>query len=487
MLDFLQQPIEPPKISASRAPRLTVSYQSVGPILAGCDALIVAIASVVGGLGYHFLALDGFGDIDVFLGVGVMASIAYAFVAWHLEIYDMPTLLRARWDYGRILSVWLLVVLVLATLFFVFKIGSQVSRGFVSCFVALAIASLLAWRAAAKRIMRVAFANGAVQGRRVMLIGTQSELAALNSHQLIFDYGLDEIDRVTLPNHDSAKPNLSPPEIAAVESAIERTRRSQAEEIVLVMPWARSNHFNVVSERLRSSPLPARLLPDRFIRAIWNRAAGRVRRPLIIDIQRAPLSRVEQWTKRVFDVAATAAILLILAPVLLAVCLAIKLDSRGPVIFRQHRRGFNGQEFVIYKFRTMTVMENGDRILQARKRDLRVTRVGSVLRRSSVDELPQLFNVLNGEMSLVGPRPHAVAHDNEYGSLIPNYAFRHHVKPGITGWAQVHGFRGETGNLELMEKRIELDLWYINNWSVALDAQIVVRTFFELLRGRNAY
>jgi undecaprenyl-phosphate galactose phosphotransferase/putative colanic acid biosynthesis UDP-glucose lipid carrier transferase len=135
----------------------------------------------------------------------------------------------------------------------------------------------------------------------------------------------------------------------------------------------------------------------------------------------------------------------------------------------------------------MTVMENGPKISQACKRDIRVTRVGRVLRRSSLDELPQLFNVLSGEMSLIGPRPHAVAHDDEYGSLIPNYAFRHHVKPGLTGWAQVNGFRGETSNLELMEKRIDLDLWYINNWNIALDLQILMRTFFELLRGRNAH
>lgn len=298
MADLLDQ-IGPRKLSASsQAPRLTIPYQSVGPILAICDAFTVTIASVAGGIGYHLFLLDGFGEIDVFLGVGVVASIAYAFVAWHLEIYNIPSLLRVRWDYGRILAVWLFVVLVLALLFFLFKIGSQVSRGFVSCFVALAISSLLVWRAVAKRILRAAFSNGAVQGRRVMLIGTQNELAALNAHQLIFDYGLDEIDRVTLPNHDPAKPNLSTLEIAAIETAIERTRRSMAEEIVLVMPWARSNHFNVVSERLRSSPLPARLLPDRFIRSIWNRAAGQVRRPLIIDIQRAPLSQVEQWTKK---------------------------------------------------------------------------------------------------------------------------------------------------------------------------------------------
>jgi Undecaprenyl-phosphate glucose phosphotransferase len=472
---------------SSSAPWLRISYQSVRPIFAVCDALIVVAAGMAGGIGYHILISDGFGDVEVFLAVGVVASIAYVFAAWNLEIYNFPLLLRARWDYGRILTVWSFVVLALALLFFLFKIGSQVSRGFVVCFVALAVILLVGWRGIAKSLLRAAFANGAVQGRPVMLIGTQNELASLNSHHLIFDYGLDVIDRATLPNCNSAKLNLSQLEIVAIDGVIERARRSAVEEIVLVMPWAGSSDLNVVSERLRSLPLPVQLLPDSFIRSLWKRAAGRFTKPLIIEIQRAPLSRAERWIKRLFDIGMSAVILLLLVPVLLVVCVGIKLDSRGPAIFRQRRRGFNGKEFIIYKFRTMTVMENGPRILQASRRDIRVTRLGRLLRRASVDELPQLINVLRGDMSLVGPRPHAVAHDEEYGSLIPNYAFRHHVKPGITGWAQVHGFRGETSNLELMKKRIELDLWYINNWSVALDTQILARTFFELLRGRNAH
>jgi Undecaprenyl-phosphate glucose phosphotransferase len=485
MLDSLQH--RNPRVSAWRTPWLSVPYQSVGPILALGDVLLIIAASVAGGVGYHRYISDAFGDVEVFSGVGVMAGLAYAFAARQFQIYNIPSLLRRRSDYARIVVVWLLVVLVLALLFFLLKIGSQVSRGFIACFVFLAIASLVTWRHIAKRTLRVAFANGAVQGRPVLIIGTERELASLTADELIFDFGLNEIDRVTLSNQDPANPSVSPLEIAAIEAAIERSRRSMAEEIVLAIPWTKSSRFNLVSECLRTSPLSARLLPDPFIRSVWNRAGGPFRKPPIIDIQRAPLSRMEQWIKRAFDVAATVAILLLLAPVLLAVCVAIKLDSRGPVIFRQHRKGFNGKQFVIYKFRTMTVMENGPKILQARKRDIRVTRVGRVLRRSSADELPQLFNVLNGEMSLVGPRPHAVAHDDEYGSLIPNYAFRHHVKPGITGWAQVNGARGETDHLELMERRIDLDLWYINNWNVALDVQILLRTFFELLRGRNAH
>ena len=187
------------------------------------------------------------------------------------------------------------------------------------------------------------------------------------------------------------------------------------------------------------------------------------------------------------DLVLGGAMLVVLAPLLAAVTLLIKVDSPGPVIFRQRRKGFNGREFNIYKFRTMNVLENGPIIHQAKRNDPRVTRVGRILRAASIDELPQLFNVLQGDMSLVGPRPHAVAHDNGYEKLIANYAFRQHVKPGLTGWAQIHGFRGETPQLELMEQRVALDVWYIRSWSFWLDLRIVALPSFELLRHEDVY
>jgi exopolysaccharide biosynthesis polyprenyl glycosylphosphotransferase len=169
------------------------------------------------------------------------------------------------------------------------------------------------------------------------------------------------------------------------------------------------------------------------------------------------------------------------------VALAVRLDSPGPILFRQSRNGFNGRPFRIYKFRSMTVLEDGPVVTQATRQDSRVTRVGRFLRRSSLDELPQLFNVLKGDMSLVGPRPHAIAHDDQYTQLVAKYAFRHHVKPGITGWAQVHGLRGETPSVELMRRRVDLDLQYIANYSLILDLRILVRTVRELIRPQNAF
>jgi undecaprenyl-phosphate galactose phosphotransferase/putative colanic acid biosynthesis UDP-glucose lipid carrier transferase len=180
-------------------------------------------------------------------------------------------------------------------------------------------------------------------------------------------------------------------------------------------------------------------------------------------------------------------LLIVLIPLFAVVALLIRLESSGPVIFRQRRKGFTGREFTIFKFRTMNVLEDGSVIAQARRNDPRVTRVGRVLRATSIDELPQLLNVLLGHMSIVGPRPHALAHDDGYAKLIAKYAFRQHVKPGLTGWAQVNGFRGETAHLELMEQRVDCDLWYIKNWSFWLDLRILVLTGFELLRRRRAY
>jgi putative colanic acid biosynthesis UDP-glucose lipid carrier transferase len=179
--------------------------------------------------------------------------------------------------------------------------------------------------------------------------------------------------------------------------------------------------------------------------------------------------------------------LLLFAPLMLAVAVAIKLESPGPVFFRQRRHGYNHRLIDVYKFRSMTVAENGDRVVQAQKNDARVTRVGKFLRRTSLDELPQLFNVLKGEMSLVGPRPHAVAHNQHYRERLERYANRHCVKPGMTGWAQVNGFRGPTEDPEKMRKRVEMDLYYIENWSLWLDIKILAVTPLVGFVHRNAY
>jgi putative colanic acid biosynthesis UDP-glucose lipid carrier transferase len=191
--------------------------------------------------------------------------------------------------------------------------------------------------------------------------------------------------------------------------------------------------------------------------------------------------------KRLFDVLLAAIALFLTLPLLFPLALAIKKTSRGPVLFEQRRYGLNGEEILVYKFRTMTVCENGPVVAQATRHDRRVTPLGTFLRRTSLDELPQIFNVLEGTMSFVGPRPHAVAHNEEYRKQINGYMIRHKVRPGITGWAQVNGLRGETSTLEKMHRRVQFDLDYLKNCSLWLDMKIIARTALTILRDSSAY
>ena len=249
----------------------------------------------------------------------------------------------------------------------------------------------------------------------------------------------------------------------------------------------RMSNVRWLARRLRVLPLPVTLVPYGSLAQLFQRSHADIGDTVGIELQRAALSPSEQAVKRAIDIVFSSILLIGLSPVLLASAIAIRLDSSGPALFRQTRHGFNGRPFRIYKFRTMTVMENGDVVPQAKKSDKRVTKVGRWLRRYSIDELPQLVNVFIGDMSMVGPRPHASAHDRYFTSTIEKYAFRHHVKSGITGWAQVSGARGETDTLDKMRRRVELDLWYINNWSVWLDFSIMIRTVFVVLLGKDAH
>lgn len=207
----------------------------------------------------------------------------------------------------------------------------------------------------------------------------------------------------------------------------------------------------------------------------------------LISVWEVPFSGSEYVLKQAIDTVLAGLALIFLCPLMAVIALGVKLSSPGPIIFNQHRYGLGGQEIVVYKFRSMTVMEDGNSISQAKRSDPRVTKFGAFLRRTSLDELPQFINVLQGRMSIVGPRPHAVAHNEQYRKLINGYMLRHKVKPGITGWAQIHGLRGETDTLDKMKKRVEYDLDYLSNWSIGLDLQIICRTTLALFRNQNAY
>jgi putative colanic acid biosynthesis UDP-glucose lipid carrier transferase len=241
-------------------------------------------------------------------------------------------------------------------------------------------------------------------------------------------------------------------------------------------------------DELRDTTASIYYLPDIFVYDLIQSRTGEVLGMPVITMCETPFYGYRGVVKRLTDVTIAATALLLLSPLLLFIALLVKLTSPGPVIFRQRRYGLDGAEITVYKFRSMTVTEDGDNIQQARRNDSRLTPIGGFLRRTSIDELPQLINVLQGRMSLVGPRPHAVAHNEQYRKLIKGYMIRHKVPPGITGWAQVNGCRGETAQLEEMQARVAYDIEYLRHWSVALDLRILWRTFLMLFRReRKAY
>ena len=318
---------------------------------------------------------------------------------------------------------------------------------------------------------------------RAITIGEKEAVGHLSPTSVLRKAGAREIRRYLLLPATGADDAAG---LRLIDEAVQFARAQRVDCVLLALQWNNQRLRNLICDRLQVLPIRVLLLPDQHLESILARAP-QLDREFTIEIQRPPLRQSELTLKRALDVIVASGLLVTLAPLLLAVAILIRLETPGPVVFRQLRKGFNGQEFTIFKFRSMGVMENGQVIPQARRNDPRVTRVGRILRATSIDELPQLVNVMQGRMSLVGPRPHAAAHDDGYSKLIARYAFRQHVKPGLTGWAQVNGYRGETSRLELMERRVDCDLWYIKNWSLLLDLQILLLTFVELLRGRNAY
>ncbi|MGU8079334.1 undecaprenyl-phosphate glucose phosphotransferase [Burkholderia pyrrocinia] len=264
-------------------------------------------------------------------------------------------------------------------------------------------------------------------------------------------------------------------------------RRAQAEEIWIALA-IEDDAVEPVIDEFRNDFVELRLMPDVSKHALFGSRVDEILGEPAIALAAPPLSRGAQLTKTIFDRAFAAAVLIVLMPLLLAIAAAIRLTSPGPVLFTQKRRGGDGGTFDIYKFRTMRVhVEQPGTVVQAKRNDPRVTKVGAFLRRTSLDELPQFINVLFGDMSVVGPRPHAVEHDAQYRTLVDGYIHRYRIKPGITGWAQVNGLRGATERLESMQSRVDYDLYYLRNWSFALDLRIIGATVLKGIVHPNAY
>ena len=316
----------------------------------------------------------------------------------------------------------------------------------------------------------------------VAVYGDAGELEAASNY--CRETGAAEVSGIFERNPSVGQPDL------ALEELVTFARSEQCNAIVLANSAGQEASLHTTLSRLAVLPTEVRLFwrpstptntPKEKGSSKANLASG------MIVVQHAPIGPKGRLAKAILDRTIAVLALPFLAPVLLAIAIAIKLDSPGPILFSQQRGGRNKKPFRIYKFRTMTVQEDGQRVQQVQREDSRVTQVGRFLRRTSLDELPQLFNVLKGDLSLVGPRPHALAHDEEYGNLIPSYDLRMRMKPGITGWAQINGCRGNTSQLLKMARRVEHDNYYINNWSIAFDVWILLNTIPLMFKDEEAY
>ena len=275
--------------------------------------------------------------------------------------------------------------------------------------------------------------------------------------------------------------------LGALKDVAPYVRANGIKEVFITLPLGSQPRILELLESVQGTTASIFFVPDVFGISIIQGRLQDLNGVPVVGICETPFTGTNELVKRVSDVVLAVLILVLISPLLLAIAIGIKISSPGPVIFRQRRNGLDGGEITVYKFRSMTAQDNGDVVAQATKDDPRITAFGALLRRTSLDELPQFFNVLQGRMSIVGPRPHAVAHNEQYRELIKAYMVRHKVKPGITGWAQVNGLRGETETIEKMKARVEYDLEYLRNWSLGLDLQIIVRTVRVLFFDRNAY
>lgn len=465
---------------------LLLSSDVIPYVLSTSDALMIMMASVVGGVAYHVVTGSPIPSLLPYCAVGLMASFIHILRMSGSGYYDLADAAKPRVEITAILVCWFTTGILLAFFAFLLKIGGRYSRGAFFVFFVTAPVGLLAARKFTKSALASAVSKRGITRRDVVLVGVQEELAALSARDRLALIGATDLQEFKLSELQD------PGERAAADRSVfdaigAYVRRNNCREVLVMLPWHDTDRIEFARDNVKNLPVMARLLPDTHVRSLSNFVSSARERVLTIEIQRAPLSAAERLVKRTMDIVVASVALVPLLPIFVLTAIAIKLDSAGPVIFRQRRKGFNGKEFVMLKFRTMRVLEDGPVVVQATREDPRVTSIGRLLRAASIDELPQLFNVLKGEMSLIGPRPHALAHDSHFEKILEDYAFRNHVKPGLTGWAQCNGLRGATPTVEDIAERVKLDLWYVNNWSLWLDIQILIKTAFEVARKRNAY
>jgi len=463
---------------------LAQSHSSKLEILHQCyDAAIIVACFVLAASLYDFPWNPHFSFFSV------LAVIVFYILARQSGLYRSWRTSPFRQESGLVLQAWLLTMLVVMVVAFLMKFSGPYFRRVFLCWIATGFFTLAVSRYGLRLFLRSYRRRGG--NVRSVVIGGAGSLGV----------GLAEVIRNNdwmglkiLGFYDDFKAGKGKsvaggelPVKGTLDDLAQDAKREHIDFVYLALPMRAEKRMKEVMGMLADTTASVYIVPDIFTFKLLNARLVDMGGIPTISVYEGPFYGINDWIKRLEDLVVGAVITLMILPVLIAVAVGVKLSSPGPVIFKQRRYGFNGEEIFVWKFRTMSVCEDGPDIPQAQRNDPRVTKFGEFLRKTSLDELPQFINVLQGRMSIVGPRPHAVAHNEYYRKLIPGYMLRHKVKPGITGWAQVNGWRGETDTVEKMEKRVEYDLAYIRDWSFWMDMKVIFMTAFGGFGGKNAY
>ncbi len=459
-------------------------------VLADMSLLYDMAAIVVSAWASYYVYLLNYLDDRVdsegyFLIVMIVAALFYV-IARQRGQYDQQMDFRFTSQMSTLIYVCPITIASAFSVVFFLKIHTEFSRVWVLLWMGILFACLAVGRALLSRYVHVLMRTGILR-RSVALVGSGNQFNAAKAVLTAEDNHFKIVGALEL----SAPDALSSFDCARLTEElgpfIKEAQEKHVDGVVIALPSSMGLELEKVMAQVQMLPVDVQVFPDFGGANISPRHIQKIGDASVITTVSKPITEWGAFLKMIEDYVIGAICLFLALPAMAIIAIAIKLDSDGPVFFRQRRHGYNHRVIEVLKFRTMRVLEDGDSVRQATKNDSRVTRVGSFLRRTSLDELPQFWNVIRGEMSVVGPRPHAIAHNTHYGKLIEKYANRHRVKPGITGWAQVHGFRGETTNPEMMAKRVAYDLEYIENWSIWLDLKIVIMTpLFGVIR-RSAY
>ena len=444
------------------------------------DAAAIAIAAMATRMALGFVAFLHVPGVRGETSFGAAVALLVALTTAQSGGYAFSRYLSRDGQFARTFPSWNVAFLSAIALGFATKTMTDFPRGAIGVFYALGLAAIVIGRISLVHGFAAMRRSGLGPRRRVVAVGFDHALAALMGQTDGDREGVEVVSMFALRDNEAYIAD----DLALAAAAV---RLLRPDDVCLAIPWWRTDVIETSLYAFLKLPTEVHLCTEKLLDRFSDAKVVRLGAMSGLTITRAPLTQLEQLEKRLFDIVVAAAALIVLSPLLALVAALIRLDSPGPALFRQTRYGLNQEPFRIYKFRTMTTMDNGAKVVQAKRFDARITGIGAYLRRLSIDELPQLLNVLRGEMSIVGPRPHAVSHDQLYVERLARYARRHNVKPGITGWAQVCGHRGEIANDARMQARLEHDLYYIDNWSLWLDVKIILFTIFSPRSHQNAH